>query len=178
MKLIILNRDGVINYEHITPIRSPDEWIPIPGSLDAIARLTYADYRIIVKTDEVNPHSGKRSIEMLNHIHEKLHRFVNDAGGAIEAIFFSAALAKDGSKKNTTVSLLTEIAQRTKTKLSGIPFISSNPLDLAIARSLNANGILICSEDETSFPLKNNIEDKLIFHNLATATDYLLSLSS
>jgi D-glycero-D-manno-heptose 1,7-bisphosphate phosphatase len=175
MKLIILNRDGVVNYEHITPIRSPEEWIPIPGSLDAIARLTYADYRIVVKTNEVNPNSGKKNIETLNRIHEKMHRCVNDAGGAIEAIFFSAAAAK--TEKNPTVILLQEIAQRTKTKLSGVPFVSSNPLDMTLASSLKINGLFIFADDETNLSSKNKIDDKLVFSNLAVATDYLLSLS-
>jgi D-glycero-D-manno-heptose 1,7-bisphosphate phosphatase len=178
MKLIILNRDGVINYEHLTPIKSPDEWIPIPGSLDAIARLTYADYRLVVKTDGVNNNPGKRNIEILNRIHEKMHRLVNDAGGAIEAVFFSTAIKKTDSDRCSTTDLLGEIAQRSKTKLSGVPFVSANPIDLAAAHSLNAMGIFIHPEGEINFSSKTEIDNKLVFPNLATATDYLLSLSS
>lgn len=178
MKLIILNRDGVINYEHLTPIRSPDEWIPIPGSLDAIARLTYADYRIVVKTDGVSANTGKKSIEILNRIHEKMHRLVNDAGGAIEAIFFSTAINKTDSRSASTADLFTEIVQRSKIKLTGVPFVSSNRLDFDAVRSLGALSIFICPEDEIDSNSKIDLDRKLVFHSLAAATDHLLSLSS
>lgn len=178
MKLIILNRDGVINYEHLTTIRSPDEWIPIPGSMDAIARLTYADYRVVVKTDGIGVNLGRKSIEILNRIHEKMHRCVNDAGGAIEAIFFSTAINKIEASSCSITDLLNQIAQRSKNKLNGVPLVSSNPQDLAAAYSVDAMGIFICTEDEIKVSHDIPIDDKLIFPNLSAATDYLLSLPS
>ena len=94
MKLIILDRDGVINEDSAAYIKSPDEWIPIPGSLEAIARLTHAGYRVVVATNQSGVGRGLFDLETLNLIHKKMHRMAQEAGGVIEAVFFARTWTK------------------------------------------------------------------------------------
>jgi D-glycero-D-manno-heptose 1,7-bisphosphate phosphatase len=88
MKLVILDRDGVINYDSKQFIKSPAEWRPIPGSLEAIARLNQAGYRVVVATNQSGIGRGLFDMDTLNAIHDKMHRAVPQAGGRIDAIFY------------------------------------------------------------------------------------------
>ncbi|MBS1148170.1 MAG: histidinol-phosphate phosphatase [Proteobacteria bacterium] len=88
MKLIILDRDGVINVFSDQFIKSPDEWKPIPGSLEAIARLTREGWRVVVATNQSGLARGLFEMATLNAIHAKMHKAVMQAGGRIEAVFF------------------------------------------------------------------------------------------
>ena len=88
MKLIILDRDGVINEDSDTYIKSPDEWQPIPGSLEAVARLCHAGYRVVVATNQSGISRGLFDLETLNLIHKKMHRMAQESGGLIDAVFF------------------------------------------------------------------------------------------
>ncbi len=87
-KLIILDRDGVINHDSDAYIKKPDEWQPIAGSLEAISRLHQAGYRIVVATNQSGVGRGLFDMGTLNAIHEKMHRAVAQQGGYIDAIFF------------------------------------------------------------------------------------------
>ncbi|HWR76134.1 MAG TPA: HAD-IIIA family hydrolase, partial [Thiobacillus sp.] len=88
MKLIILDRDGVINFDSSQFIKSPDEWKPIPGSLEAIARLTREGWRVVVATNQSGLARGLFEMATLNAIHAKMHKAVAQAGGRIEAVFY------------------------------------------------------------------------------------------
>ncbi|HYT86071.1 MAG TPA: HAD-IIIA family hydrolase, partial [Burkholderiales bacterium] len=71
MKLVILDRDGVINFDSDDFIKDPDEWRPIPGSLDAIARLTQESWRVVVATNQSGIGRGFFDMAALNAIHAK-----------------------------------------------------------------------------------------------------------
>jgi D-glycero-D-manno-heptose 1,7-bisphosphate phosphatase len=88
MAFIILDRDGVINFDSDFYIKSPDEWLPIPGSLEAIATLTRLGYRVIIATNQSGIARKLYDAAMLEKIHAKLLAEVKKAGGEIEAIFF------------------------------------------------------------------------------------------
>ena len=88
LKLIILDRDGVINYDSDQYIKSPDEWRPIPGSLEAIARLNHAGFRVVVATNQSGLGRGLFDTTTLISIHEKLHKALAQVGGRIDAVFF------------------------------------------------------------------------------------------
>lgn len=87
-KLVILDRDGVINYDSDAFIKSPDEWIPVPGSLEAIARLNQAGYRVVLATNQSGIGRGLFDMATLNEIHETMHRKLAALGGRVDAIFF------------------------------------------------------------------------------------------
>ncbi len=87
-KLVILDRDGVINFDSAQFIKSPDEWKPIPGSLEAIARLKQNGYRMVVATNQSGVGRGLFDMDTLNQIHAKMHKAVVAVGGQIDAIFY------------------------------------------------------------------------------------------
>lgn len=131
MKLIILDRDGVINYDSDNFIKSPDEWIPIPGSLEAIARLNQAGYRVVVATNQSGVARGLFNIVTLNAIHQKMHRAAQQVGADIDAIFFCPHAADDNCDcRKPKAGMLQEIAKRFDVSLKGVPTIGDSLRDL------------------------------------------------
>src|SRR5690606_41816562 len=88
MKLIILDRDGVINHDSDLFIKSPDEWKPIPGSLEAIARLNQNGWRVVVASNQSGIGRGLFGMDTLNAIHDKLVKSLAQVGGRLDARFF------------------------------------------------------------------------------------------
>src|SRR5688500_9688522 len=88
MKLVILDRDGVINQDSDQYIKSPQEWLPIPGSLEAVARLSQAGWHVVVATNQSGIARGLYDMGTLNAIHAKMHKAVSLAGGRIDAVFY------------------------------------------------------------------------------------------
>ena len=88
MKLIILDRDGVLNHDREDFVKSADEWLPIEGSMDAVAFLKQAGYTVVVATNQSG--NGRRyfTMQALNDMHDKLHRLTREAGGSIDGIWF------------------------------------------------------------------------------------------
>lgn len=144
MKLIILDRDGVINEDSDTYIKSPDEWIPIAGSLEAIARLNRADYRVIVASNQSGLARGLFSYDDLTRMHEKLHRLLAKAGGRIEAIFFCPHGPEDhcGCRKPQP-GLFEDIAQRLQIYMGGVPAVGDSLRDVQAAQAVGATPVLV-----------------------------------
>lgn len=144
MKLVILDRDGTINYDSPQHIKSPVEWKPIPGSLEAIARLTQDDWRVVVATNQSGIERGLFDMATLNAIHAEMHRAVNQAGGRIDAIFFCphAAASNCGCRK-PQVGLLREIGSRFDIDLKGVPLVGDALRDLEAAATVGAKPYLV-----------------------------------
>jgi len=119
MKLIILDRDGVINIDSDAFVKSPEEWIPIPGSLEAIARLNHAGYRVVVATNQSGIVRGLFDLETLNLIHRKMHRMVQEVGGLIDAVFFCPDVDEANPYRKPNPGMLLEIGRRLKCGLNG-----------------------------------------------------------
>lgn len=96
MKLIILDRDGVINHDSDAYVKTPDEWLPLPGSLEAIARLSHLGYRVVVATNQSGIARGLFDLSILASIHAKMLQAAAAAGGRIDAIFFCPHGPADG----------------------------------------------------------------------------------
>lgn len=144
MKLIILDRDGVINYDSPHFIKSPEEWKPIPGSIEAIARLTQADYRVVVATNQSGIGRSLFDMETLNAIHSKMHKAVNQGGGRIEAIFYCPATAESNSPyRKPSPGMFEEIGERMNVSLAGVPAVGDSLRDLEAAVAVGAQPILV-----------------------------------
>jgi len=131
MKLIILDRDGVINYDSDAFIKSPDEWIPIPGSLEAIARLNQAGYRVVVATNQSGIARGLLDILTLNAIHQKMHKTAQQVGAHIDAVFFCPHAADDNCDcRKPKPGMLQQIGKRFNASLKGVPAIGDSLRDL------------------------------------------------
>jgi D-glycero-D-manno-heptose 1,7-bisphosphate phosphatase len=144
MKLVILDRDGVINHDSPSFIKSPEEWRPLPRSLDAIAWLTQADYHVAVATNQAGVGRGLFEMATLNAIHDKMHRAVAQAGGRIDAVFYCPhpTDASCGCRKPKP-GMLEEIARRFNTKLDGVPCIGDSLRDLQAAVAAGAQPMLV-----------------------------------
>src|SRR4030065_942783 len=140
MKLIILDRDGVINFDSDRFIKSPDEWKPIPGSLEAIARLNQAGYRLVGATNQSGVGRGLFDMATLNTIHDKMHKACSLAGARIDAVFFCphAADANCHCRKPKS-GMLEEIAARYNIgNLDDVPVVGGSLRALQGAAPLGA----------------------------------------
>lgn len=144
MKLVILDRDGVINYDSAQFIKSPDEWKPIPGSLEAIARLHQSGYRVIVATNQSGVGRGLFEMGTLNAIHDKMMKAAAQVGGRIDAIFFCPHTSESNCEcRKPKPGMLREIAARYNTDLAGVPAIGDSLRDLQAAAAVGAQPVLV-----------------------------------
>ncbi|MDE2148787.1 MAG: D-glycero-beta-D-manno-heptose 1,7-bisphosphate 7-phosphatase [Gammaproteobacteria bacterium] len=144
MKLVILDRDGVINEDSDDYIKSPDEWRPIPGSLEAIAQLSQAGYRVFVASNQSGIGRGLFDFAALFAIHDRLQRAVQDAGGRIDAIEFAPEHPQQSSPmRKPAPGMLLDIARRLGIGLEGVPFVGDSAADLDAARAAGARPVLV-----------------------------------
>lgn len=146
MKLVVLDRDGVINRDSEHYIKSAEEWTPIAGSLEAIARFTQAGFRVVVATNQSGVARGLFDMATLNAIHNKMHKTVNQLGGRIDAVFFCPHAPEAGCAcRKPKPGMLLEIAARFNIALAGVPAIGDSRRDLEAARAAGARPILVLS---------------------------------
>jgi D-glycero-D-manno-heptose 1,7-bisphosphate phosphatase len=144
MKLVVLDRDGVINLDSDQYIKSPEEWKPIPGSLEAIARLTQAGFRVVVATNQSGLGRGLFDMATLNAMHDKMHKAVNQLGGRIDAVFFCPHAQDAGCDcRKPKPGMLREIAARFDLALTGVPVIGDSLRDLQAASAAGARPVLV-----------------------------------
>ena len=98
MKLVILDRDGTINEDRDDYVKSIDEWVPVPGALEAIARLNHAGWHTVVATNQSGLARGLFDMATLNAIHARMNRELAEVGGRIDAIFFCPHGPDDGCR--------------------------------------------------------------------------------
>ena len=168
MKLVILDRDGVINFDSDQYIKSPEEWQPIPGSLEAIAQLTQCGWRIVVATNQAGVGRGLFDMATLNAMHGKMHRTVAQAGGRIEAIFYCPDTADSNSPcRKPRPGMLLAIGVRLNMPLEDVPMVGDSLRDLQAASAVGAKPILVLTgkgartRDEGDLPPGTVIHDNL-----------------
>ena len=175
MKLIILDRDGVINYDSDAFIKTPDEWKPIPGSLEAIAHLTQAGYRVVIATNQSGISRGLLDMVTLNAINDKMCKAVNQVGGRIDAMFFCPHANSDKCNcRKPATGMFKEISDRFGLELNGVPAIGDSLRDLQAAAEVGAIPILVLSGKGKKTRAKGGLpENTRIFSNLSAAVDAL-----
>lgn len=179
MKLVILDRDGVINFDSEQFIKSPEEWKPIPGSLEAIAALNQAGFRVVVASNQSGIGRGLFEMATLNAIHAKMHKMVAQAGGRIEAIFFCPHPADSNCAcRKPKAGMFQDIAARYHTDLAGVYAIGDSPRDIEAAAAAGAKPILVLTGKGTKTSNKSGLPaDVRIFDNLAAAARALIAES-
>jgi D-glycero-D-manno-heptose 1,7-bisphosphate phosphatase len=144
MKLVVLDRDGTINHDSDQYIKSPAEWKPIKGSLEAIARLTQAGYRVIVATNQSGIARGLFDTATLLAIHDTMHRAVVQLGGRIDAVFFCPhAPDSDCACRKPRPGMLVEIGRRFNVALDEVPMVGDTLRDLEAAAAAGAKPVLV-----------------------------------
>ena len=177
MNLVILERDGVINEALPGHVRSTDEWLPIAGSPDAVARLGRAGCRVVVATREPGIRRRHLTIEDLNRIHELMHRRLAEYGGAIDAVFVCLCLPRqDCECFRPSPSVLHEIADRLHVTLDGVPCVGASPEFLETALSAGARPMRVRTGEGMAAARGGPALDEVETHdNLAAAVDALLA---
>ena len=144
MKLIILDRDGVINHDSDQFIKSPEEWQPIDGSLDAIAFLTQAGYTIAVATNQSGIARGYFNVQTLNEMHAKMHKLVRQAGGEISGVWFCPHTADSNCDcRKPKPGMVLDILDRFQAQASETYLIGDSLRDLQAIASAGGQPILV-----------------------------------
>ena len=146
MKLVILDRDGTINYDSEQYIKSPAEWRPIPGSLEAIGRLTQAGYRIAVATNQSGIARGLFDTATLIAIHDTLQRAAAQAGGRVDAFFFCPhAPDSTCACRKPKPGMVLEVARRFNVYLGDTYVVGDTLRDVQAAAAAGARPVLVLS---------------------------------
>ncbi len=176
MKLIILDRDGVINFDSDQFIKSPEEWKPIPGSLEAIARLNQAGYRVAVATNQSGIGRGLFDMPTLNAIHDKMHKSLAQVGGRVDAIFFCPHTNESNCEcRKPKSGMIEEVALRFGLSLKGVPAVGDSLRDLEAASRLGAQPYLVLTGKGAKTQAKGGLpEGTLIYPDLASVVSSLL----
>ncbi|WP_295445281.1 D-glycero-beta-D-manno-heptose 1,7-bisphosphate 7-phosphatase [uncultured Thiodictyon sp.] len=143
-RFLILDRDGVINEDSDDYIKSEAEWVPIPGSLEAIAELTHAGFRIVVVSNQSGLARGLFDLGSLNRMHRKLRESAYLLGGQIEMVMFCPHAPHEGCLcRKPRLGLFREIGDRTGLILRGLPFVGDSLTDIQAARLVGMEPILV-----------------------------------
>jgi D-glycero-D-manno-heptose 1,7-bisphosphate phosphatase len=173
-KLVILDRDGVINFDSEDYIKSPDEWRPIPGSLEAIARLNQHGYQVAIATNQQAVARGLIDVRMLNAIHQKLHLSALAVGAHINAIFFCPhAVDEFCDCRKPRPGMLTEIGKRFG--LKGVPMVGDALRDMQAAFEVGCTPYLVrTGKGEKTLQTGGLPPGTQVFDNLASVVEQLL----
>ena len=176
MRLIILDRDGVINHDSDDFIKSPAEWVPIPGSLEAIARLNQAGYRVVVATNQSGIARGLFDVKTLNAIHQKLHAAAHQAGADVDAIFYCPHAADDNCDcRKPKPGMLQTVASRFGVSLKGVPNVGDSLRDLQAGYGVGCVPYLVLTGKGERTRDKGGLPPGTqIFPDLASVVDNLL----
>ncbi|MDR1935979.1 MAG: D-glycero-beta-D-manno-heptose 1,7-bisphosphate 7-phosphatase [Candidatus Accumulibacter sp.] len=176
MKLVILDRDGVINHDSDRFIKSPAEWKPIDGSLEAIARLTQAGYRVVVASNQSGIDRGIFDMDTLNTIHDKMHRAVKAAGGRIDAIFYCPHSSDSNCDcRKPKPGMFERIAGCFNTDLAEVPAVGDSLRDLQAAVAAGARPVLVLTgRGQDTLQTGGLPEETQVFDDLAAAAEHIL----
>jgi D-glycero-D-manno-heptose 1,7-bisphosphate phosphatase len=177
MKLVILDRDGVINEDSDAYIKSPEEWVPIPGSLEAIARLHREGYKVLIATNQSGVARGLFDSDMLGRIHARMLEAVRLKGGAIDAIFYCPHGPDDGCRcRKPLPGMLEEIIDRLKINLNGVYAVGDSERDVVAARAAQALPVLVrTGKGERTLRKSADLSGVPVYADLAAFTTALLS---
>ena len=144
MALIILDRDGVINEDSDDYIKSPAEWQPIAGSLEAIAKLSQNGYRVVVVTNQSGLGRKLFTIEALNAIHMKMDTHLAQFGGVIDAVFFCPHIPKDKCNcRKPKPGLYNDVSERLRVSLSKVFCVGDKMTDIQAIQSAGGKPVLV-----------------------------------
>jgi len=173
---IILDRDGVINHDSDLYIKSPEEWLPIEGSLEAIARLHQSGIKVVVATNQSGIARGLYDEATLELIHDKMNQLIAQAGGELAGIFYCPHGPDDGCDcRKPRPGLVHQITEALAIDPNNVPFIGDSVRDLVAAKAAGCQPILVKSGKGERSIESGKVESHIpIFDDLASFVDYWL----
>jgi D-glycero-D-manno-heptose 1,7-bisphosphate phosphatase len=183
MKLVILDRDGTINEDRDDFVKSPDEWRPIAGSLQAIARLNRAGWHVVVATNQSGLARGLFDAVTLGAIHTRMQAALAEVGGRVDAVFFCPHGPDDGCDcRKPAPGLFLQIAARYGIELDGVPHVGDSLRDLQAGAAAGAGtphlvltGKSARLDDAERAALAGQVEGTRVHADLAAFVDHLLA---
>jgi D-glycero-D-manno-heptose 1,7-bisphosphate phosphatase len=176
-RLVILDRDGVINHDSREFVKSADEWLPLAGSIEAIAALSRAGFLVAVASNQSGLARGLFGTRALAAMHEKLHDLVAAAGGRVDHIAICPHGPDDDCDcRKPRPGLLHQIARRFDTSLAGTPVVGDSLRDIQAAASVDARPILVRTGNgkNTEAVLPPDLSSIEVYDDLSAAVSVLL----
>lgn len=177
-RLVILDRDGVINHDSDEFIKTPAEWLPIDGSIEAIARLSSAGFTVAVATNQSG--IGRKLLDKpaLNAMHDRLRALVKDAGGDLDRIVYCPHHPDAGCEcRKPAPGLYKQLSRQYGVPLDGVPIVGDSERDLEAARAVNARPILVLTGkgSKTAADLQQRGDSVETFADLDAAATQLIA---
>ena len=178
MKLVILDRDGTVNEDSPEFIKSVAEWKPIPGSIEAIARLSHAGFRVFIASNQSGIGRGLLDFDALFAIHDRLQRAVSELGGHIDAIAFAPDHPDNATEmRKPSPGMLKDLAKRLQIDLDKVPYVGDSLADVQAARAAGCQPILVRSGNgrDTENAHRRELANVAIYDDLAAAATALIA---
>ena len=180
LKLVILDRDGTINRDRDDFVKSPEEWEPLPGALEAIARLNHAGWHVVIASNQSGLGRGLFDVAALNAMHDKMHKLLASVGGRVDAIFYCPHGPEDDcSCRKPLPGLFEQIAQRLGMSLKGVPTVGDSRRDLVAGSSAGCAPHLVLTGKSAGLSAQQALEGMpegtQIHADLAAFADALIS---
>lgn len=175
MKLVILDRDGVINQDSSEFIRSVAEWQPVPGSLEAIARLCQAGFRVFLASNQSGLGRGYYDYDVFAAINDRMQRLLAELGGRIDGVEFAPEHPDAATEmRKPKPGMLKDLARRLQVSLDEVPYVGDSASDIAAARAAGALPVLVRTgkglETEKTAPMRG----VAVYDDLASFVSALL----
>lgn len=182
MKLVILDRDGTINRDSDEFVKTPDEWLPLPGALEAIARLNHAGWRVVIASNQSGLGRGLFDVVSLNAMHAKLQKLLAAQGGRIDAVFFCPHTAEDNCNcRKPRSGLFEQIGMRFGVQLSSVPTVGDSVRDVVAGAAVGCEPHLVLtgkSEKFRGLPPPEGLPPGTVVHaDLSAFADFILARS-
>lgn len=152
MKLVILDRDGTINADSDDFVKTPDEWQPLPGALEAIARLNHAGWHVVVASNQSGLGRGLFDVASLNAMHAKMHKMLTAVGGRIDAVFYCPHSPEElCTCRKPLPGLFEQIGSRFGVPLAGVPTAGDSVRDLVAGATAGCEPHLVLTGKSAAF---------------------------
>jgi D-glycero-D-manno-heptose 1,7-bisphosphate phosphatase len=179
MKLIILDRDGTINRDSDDFVKSPEEWLPLPGSLEAIARLNHGGWRVVIASNQSGLGRGLFDVAALNAIHAKMHKLLAAFGGRVDAVFFCPHSPEESCNcRKPLPGLFEQIGARFGVQLLGVPTVGDSLRDLQAGAAVGCEPHLVLTGKSAHYRSGGQPDGlpagALVHADLATFADFIL----
>lgn len=183
MKLVILDRDGTINSDSDDFVKTPDEWLPLPGALEAIARLNHAGWHVVIASNQSGLGRGLFDVVSLNAMHAKMHKLLALQGGRVDAVFYCPHTAEENCHcRKPQPGLFEQIGARFGVQLSGVPTVGDSLRDVVAGAAAGCEPHLVLTGKSEKYrgmaPPEGLPAGTLVHQDLSAFADFLLARSA